>query len=196
MRKPNYFNSEGYPDPTSYFAELHMMQEEQKRKEELYSFRPIVYINGSRALARKGARLMLIQTRKSRKQSFLLAKRSFALSASGSEAINFPIVYICSPYAGDIKTNVKNARRYSRFAVKKGYLPITPHLLFPQFLDDTNLDEREIGIHMELVLISKCVEVWVFGERISEGMQREIKRARWRGIKLRFFSSELQEEIK
>lgn len=146
MRKPNYFNSEGYPDPTSYFAELHMMQEKQKRKEELYSFRPIVYI--------------------------------------------------CSPYAGDIKTNVKNARRYSRFAVKKGYLPITPHLLFPQFLDDTNLDEREIGIHMGLVLISKCVEVWVFGERISEGMQREIKRARWRGIKLRFFSSELQEEIK
>ena len=27
-----------------------------------------------------------------------------------------PIVYICSPYAGDVPTNVENARKYSRFA--------------------------------------------------------------------------------
>ena len=32
-----------------------------------------------------------------------------------------PIVYICSPYAGDIAGNVDAARRYSRFAVDKGY---------------------------------------------------------------------------
>jgi len=43
-----------------------------------------------------------------------------------------PMVYICSPYAGNIEENVYNARRYSRFAVEKGYLPITPHLLYPQ----------------------------------------------------------------
>ena len=42
-----------------------------------------------------------------------------------------PIVYICSPFSGDVKENKKKARTYSRFAVKKGYLPITPHLLFP-----------------------------------------------------------------
>ena len=54
-----------------------------------------------------------------------------------------PIVYICSPYAGDIAGNVDAARRYSRFAVDKGYIPIAPHLLFPQFLDDADPDERE-----------------------------------------------------
>ena len=32
-----------------------------------------------------------------------------------------PIVYICSPYAGEVAANVENARRYSRFAVDKGY---------------------------------------------------------------------------
>ena len=47
-----------------------------------------------------------------------------------------PIVYICSPFSGDVETNVANARRYSRYAVDKGYIPIAPHLLFPQFLDD------------------------------------------------------------
>ena len=49
-----------------------------------------------------------------------------------------PIVYICSPFAGDIENNTAAARRYSRFAVEAGYIPIAPHLLFPQFLDDSN----------------------------------------------------------
>ena len=30
-----------------------------------------------------------------------------------------PIVYICSPYSGDVEANVAAARRYSRFAVDK-----------------------------------------------------------------------------
>ena len=32
-----------------------------------------------------------------------------------------PLVYICSPFAGDTEGNTQKARRYSRFAVKKGY---------------------------------------------------------------------------
>ena len=44
-----------------------------------------------------------------------------------------PLVYICSPFAGDIKYNVSRARDYSRFAVCKNVIPIAPHLLFPQF---------------------------------------------------------------
>ena len=57
-----------------------------------------------------------------------------------------PIVYICSPYAGDVEANVENARRYSRFAVDAGYIPIAPHLLFPQFLSDDNPKERQLGL--------------------------------------------------
>ena len=51
-----------------------------------------------------------------------------------------PIVYICSPYAGDVQANTEAARRYSRFAVETGYIPIAPHLLFPQFLNDADPD--------------------------------------------------------
>ena len=57
-----------------------------------------------------------------------------------------PIVYICSPFAGDIEKNVVAARTYSRFAVEQGYIPIAPHLLFPQFLDDSDPKERELGL--------------------------------------------------
>ena len=104
-----------------------------------------------------------------------------------------PIVYICSPYSGDVEANVAAARRYSRFAVDKGYIPIAPHLLFPQFLDDTNPPERELGLFFGHALMSKCAEVWVFGSRISAGMESEIKRAKWKSHCLRYFTEECQE---
>lgn len=104
-----------------------------------------------------------------------------------------PLVYICSPYSGDIETNVEAAKRYSRLAVDKGYIPLTPHLLFPQFLDDDIPEERELGLFFGNALMSKCSEVWVFGERISAGMESEIKRARWKNYRLRYFSESCEE---
>lgn len=107
-----------------------------------------------------------------------------------------PIVYICSPYAGDVETNVQKARRYCRFAVDKGYIPIAPHLLFTQFLNDDSPKERQLGIFFGNAVMSKCSEVWVFGEHISNGMEAEIKRAKRKNYPLRYFSEELEEETK
>lgn len=104
-----------------------------------------------------------------------------------------PLVYICSPYSGEIETNVEAAKRYSRLAVDKGCIPLTPHLLFPQFLDDDIPEERELGLFFGNILMSKCSEVWVFGERISAGMESEIKRARWKNYRLRYFSESFEE---
>ena len=104
-----------------------------------------------------------------------------------------PIVYICSPYAGETESNIKAAQKYSRFAVSKGYIPIAPHLLFPQFLNDADPAERKLGLFFGNALMSKCSEVWVFGERISAGMEAEIKRARWKNYRLRYFSESCEE---
>lgn len=104
-----------------------------------------------------------------------------------------PIVYICSPYAGDIETNTAAARRYCRFAVEAGYIPIAPHLLFPQFLNDSDPKERELGLFFGNALLSKCVEMFVFGSRISEGMEAEIKRATWKGHRIRYFTESCEE---
>jgi hypothetical protein len=92
-----------------------------------------------------------------------------------------------------VDANVAAARRYCRFAVEQGYIPIAPHLLFPQFLDDNRLDERELGLFFGNALMSKCSEVWVFGSRISSGMESEIKRAKWKNHCLRYFTEECQE---
>ena len=104
-----------------------------------------------------------------------------------------PIIYICSPYAGDIEKNVNAARGYSRFAVDKGFIPIAPHLLFPQFLNDADPDERELGLFFGNVLMSKCSEVWVFGETISTGMIAEIDRAKRKNQHIRYFTDGCKE---
>lgn len=104
-----------------------------------------------------------------------------------------PIVYICSPYAGNIEKNVEAARRYSRFAVEKGYIPIAPHLLFPQFMNDKDPMERELGLFFGNAIMSKCSEVWVFGSNISPGMEAEIARAKWKNYRLRHFTENFEE---
>lgn len=104
-----------------------------------------------------------------------------------------PLVYICSPFSGEIEQNIENARRYSRFAVDGGYIPIAPHLLFPQFMDDRNPKERDLAMFMDIVLMGKCDEVWVFGDIISEGMTIELTKARLRKQPIRYFDHKCRE---
>ena len=104
-----------------------------------------------------------------------------------------PIVYICSPFSGNVDSNIAAAQRYSRFAVDKGYIPIAPHLLFPQFLNDNDPKERQLGLFFGNALMSKCAEIWVFGSTISAGMEAEIKRAKWKDYRLRYFNENCEE---
>ena len=64
-----------------------------------------------------------------------------------------PMVYICSAYSGDVEGNTEKARRYSRFAVDQGAIPIAPHLLLPQFMKEKS--ERELAMFMEIAILSK-----------------------------------------
>jgi hypothetical protein len=112
--------------------------------------------------------------------------------ASEERKANYrPLVYICSPYSGDIENNVVNARIYCKYAVANHCIPIAPHLFFPQFMDDDT--ERELAMFMDLVLLSKCEELWVFGNVISKGMGQEIEKAERKNMKIRYFSHEVLE---
>ena len=99
------------------------------------------------------------------------------------------VVYICSPFSSDVIRNTENARRYCKYAVSKGVLPIAPHLLFPQFLDDNCPMEREKGLAFGLVLLEKADELWVFGTHRSEGMRREIEKANTDGIPVTYINN-------
>lgn len=102
-----------------------------------------------------------------------------------------PLVYICSPYSGEVEQNTQRARYYSRFAVDQGAIPLAAHLLLPQFMSET--DERELALFMDLVLIGKCEQIWVFGENISPGMETEIAKAKKRDMIIRYFTEDCEE---
>ena len=105
-----------------------------------------------------------------------------------------PLVYIASPFAGDTEYNISRARGYCRFAISRGCIPLAPHLHFPQFMDDSDRDERELGLFFAIVLLGKCDALWVFGGRVSDGMAREIAKAQKRGIPIRYFNHKCEEE--
>lgn len=86
------------------------------------------------------------------------------------------VAYICSPLRGDIEGNLRRAAAYSRAAVESHAIPITPHLFFASFLDDTKRADRAVGMAMGIELLKKCDELWVFGKP-SEGMAAEIAEA-------------------
>ena len=104
-----------------------------------------------------------------------------------------PLVYICSPYSGDIDGNTEKARRYCRFAVNAGAIPLAGHLFFPQFMSDRT--ERELALRMDKILMGKCEEVWVFGEVISPGMAAEIRKAKYGRQLIRYFTEDCREII-
>ena len=104
-----------------------------------------------------------------------------------------PLVYICSPFYGDISGNIDKAKKYSRFAVDQKAIPLAPHLLFPQFMDEDT--ERELAVFMDMVLLGRCKEVWVFGSHISDGMAAEIEKAKRKQIKIRYFTEYCKEAL-
>lgn len=104
-----------------------------------------------------------------------------------------PCVYICSPYAGNIVENTKNAIKYLRFAANNGVVPFAPHLLYPQALDEGNPTHRELGLFFGMVWLSKCDEIWVFGDYISVGMKAEIEKATRRRMPVRYFTDDCEE---
>lgn len=107
-----------------------------------------------------------------------------------------PLVYICSPYAGDVVRNTDRAKTYSKFALAKKYIPLAPHLLYPQFMEDSNPKERSAIRLINYVLLSKCRELWVFGGAISPGMAYEISVAEKRRLVIKYFYEACREVAK
>lgn len=95
------------------------------------------------------------------------------------------LVYICSPYAGEIEQNVRFAQDACRYAIAQNCTPLAVHLLYPQILNDAVPKERNIGIQMGLRVLTVCEELWLCGSSISTGMLCELKEAERLGIPVR-----------
>lgn len=93
-----------------------------------------------------------------------------------------PIAYVCSPTNTKIIFNSKKACEYSRTIYDHGYTPIAPHLLFPQFMDESIAEECNEMTMMNKVLIRKSRIMFVCGDAITSRMQQEMLYARQIGI--------------
>lgn len=102
------------------------------------------------------------------------------------------VVYICSPLRGDIERNILRANRYCRFAVTQAAVPIAPHIMFTGFLDDTIPEERQTGLALGMELFGRCDEFWVFGDRLSAGMEAELKAAQQLNIPICYFNDKCE----
>lgn len=87
-------------------------------------------------------------------------------------------VFICSPMKGDVEKNLKLAKFAARVLINSGYIPIAPHLYFPQLLDDNDQYERIKGIKMGVELMKECDRMWIIGTTITNGMEYEINEAK------------------
>ena len=88
------------------------------------------------------------------------------------------LCYVCSPYRGDVARNVKYAQELTGRAVRRGLVPITPHLYITQALDDNDPAERALGMEAGLHLLEPCKYIMIGGRYgLSEGMRHEIERA-------------------
>ena len=67
-------------------------------------------------------------------------------------------------------------------------MPLAPHIIFTQFLDDKISEERALGMLMGLELLKRCQGLWTFGNRISDGMLGEIDAAKQLEIPIHYYS--------
>lgn len=101
--------------------------------------------------------------------------------------MNMKQVYICSPYRGDIRKNTELAQKAGRYAAMCGRVPVIPHLVFPQFLDDHDPEERVLGLNLAVEQLKSCDELWLIGSTISKGMRFEIETAKEYRIPIRCY---------
>ena len=102
----------------------------------------------------------------------------------GGEMTDKKLVYIASPYAGDIEYNTRMAIKYCRYAAEHGVIPLAPHLLMPRFLCKRIRKNGSWGSKWGCSSLPYA-RTWVFGGRISEGMRREIAEAERLGVPIK-----------
>lgn len=105
------------------------------------------------------------------------------------------LIYLSSPYRGDVKENTKLAQGFLRYAISKGHTPVAPHLLYTQILDDEKKEERALAMELNRDLISRVDELWVLAGKISEGMAFEIVEANRVGTPIRVVSRALVKSL-
>ena len=85
-------------------------------------------------------------------------------------------------------SNIFNLMGIASRTLKKNVMaPFIPHF-YALILDDSNKEERNLGMLAGLSMLWVCDAVWVFGDEITESMKTEIRFAEKLNIEVRYIS--------
>ena len=90
------------------------------------------------------------------------------------------IVFISCP-------DINEAEKQCRAALKKGLVPVAPHMYFPRFMGGYIPGELEATLRINKIVLRLCDELWVFGPRLTDSMVSEIRYAKRLGIPVQYF---------
>ncbi len=96
------------------------------------------------------------------------------------------LIYVASPYHGEVEENRSYAKQCCLYVMQQGNNFFCPHLYYTNFLEDEILEERALGMRLGQDMLARCDELWVFGSRISKGMEEEIEVAKKRKMPIRY----------
>jgi hypothetical protein len=88
------------------------------------------------------------------------------------------LVFISHPIGGDVAGNVAKVLEIcKRVHLEEDVIPVAPYLTSLQYLDDSNPEQRRLGMEVNLAYLRNHVvrELRAYGDRISEGMWQEIR---------------------
>ena len=98
------------------------------------------------------------------------------------------VAYICHQISGDVSNNLMSIRAIVREInlTMPDTVPFVPYFADCRALDDSNISERRRGFkNNEYILRSGIVNaLWLYGPRISAGMEEEMKIAVAMNIKI------------
>lgn len=93
-------------------------------------------------------------------------------------------VFIAHPITGDVPGNMRKVLEICEQVHRDNVIPVAPYLVSLQYLNDDITEDRNLGIEANLESFHRSYvdELWLFGDRISKGMEEEILLSKKEGI--------------
>ena len=87
---------------------------------------------------------------------------------------NRPLLYVCAPFRTRTEAEAEATDHVLRVAVARGWAPIFAPYCFRGIFSDEKPEEREAMLSVAQGVIQKCAAFYLVGQRVTEGMLRDI----------------------
>jgi hypothetical protein len=107
-------------------------------------------------------------------------------------------IFIGHPISGDLEKNIRRVLEICSKIHTKNIIPVAPYLISLQYLNDELIEDRKLGMEAnhECFYRKYVDELWLFGDRISEGMKKEIALAYELGIPIIAKTADTEKHLK